>query len=105
MLIRVTQEHIDEGECHRCYCPIALAIKDILNVPRFPSEQFVEVNKKSITLLEPLSGRDGDRTKWVPEVAEKFIEQFDGWKTQQNNNYSGPDAVVCPEPFEFELEV
>ena len=39
------------------------------------------------------------------DLLEKFIEQFDGWKTQQNNNYSGPDAVVCPEPFEFELEV
>ena len=88
MLIKVTQEHIDEGTPMHCWrCPVALAIRDTIaeneTYGRLPS---VDVNRS----WGSISGIDYDK-RWFAfsERVVSFIDTFDRG-----------DHVW---PFEFEL--
>ena len=94
MKIKVTQEHIDTAYCHRCYCPIALAIKEACGVRR-NDEKFVQIDTDG-SVYFPAICRTVDLSEYAKE-AELFILQYDEWAS------TGQD-YECPEPFEFELE-
>ena len=91
MKISVTQEHIYSASCHKCYCPIALAIKDAFDVPDV-SDEFVDVEECGVVELKELN-----KTIPLPDHAVDFIDSYDAW-ARRTTNY-------CPKPFEFELEI
>lgn len=86
MLIKVTQEHIDQGKPRDCAsCPIAKAINSLLK-----DKYSCEVASRVMTI------REIDAFKWIlgfdtPETCAKFIIKFDNLKPV--------------EPFEFELDI
>ena len=95
MKIKVTQHHIDTAYCHRCYCPIALAIKEACGIRR-NDEKFVQVDADGLVYF-PAQCRTVDLSDYAKE-AELFIQQYDEWTSQQD------EWSECPKPFEFELE-
>ena len=104
MKIKVTQHHIDTAHCHRCYCPIALAIKEACGI-RLNDERFVDVRQGGIIYI---SGNE----ILLPQEAELFIQQYDDWSNCRANRDQRPEddlprggrGSVRPKPFEFELE-
>ena len=109
MKIKVTQEHIDTAHCHRCYCPIALAIKEACGISR-NDEKFVQVDADGLVYF-PAQCRTVDLSDYAKE-AELFIQQYDDWsnchgKWEQDpadDLPRGGRGAVCPKPIEFELE-
>jgi len=81
MKITVTQEHINKGKRQsRCFCPIALAIKDVLGQNCDP-----RVGDMCIFI-----GKDPKQYYVTPWQAKAFISIF--------------DSGGIPNPIEFELE-
>lgn len=82
MIIRVTQEHILNGNrCNSMSCPIGLAIADAIG-------EFVIVNGKWVSGYSPDLG-----TVNLPAQARDFISLYDG---------AGAEAV---RPMEFDLPI
>ena len=94
MKIKVTQHHIDTAYCHRCYCPIALAIKEACGIRRL-DESFVYVDVDG-SVYFPAICRTVELSDYAKEAA-LFIQQYDEWATDRTLD-------ECPKPFEFELE-
>lgn len=80
MNIKVTQKHIDEGLRWNCsYCPIALAIKELLKVA------VVSVNARTVYFPFDI------KSEKLPLNISTFIKRF--------------DAGCIVYPIEFELEI
>ena len=109
MKIKVTQHHIDTAHCHRCYCPIALAIKEACGIRR-NDEKFVQIDTDG-SVYFPAICRTVDLSEYAKE-AELFIQQYDDWSNCRANRDQRPEddlprggrGSVRPKPFEFELE-
>lgn len=88
MLIKVTQEHIDNGVRQDCMgCPIALACKDAGIKTPWVTETYVA----------SCQFPSGEEKISLPLVAEEFVRNFDN---------EVEDAVAIKRvPFEFELDV
>lgn len=83
MLVKVTQQHIDEGKCNDIFrCAVALAIKEALNA----SNVVVSVDDVDLCI---------DRIWYIdcplPEEAKVFIRKYDFYK----------GLKVTPFEFEF----
>ena len=114
MKIKVTQHHIDTAYCHRCYCPIALAIKEACGIRR-NDEKFVQVDADGLVYF-PAQCRTVDLSDYAKE-AELFIQQYDHWSNASRClevlglNHQGECVPrggrgrVRPKSFEFELKV
>lgn len=89
MTINVTQHHIDIGKQQSLdFCPVALAIKDVVGFP------WVLVSPGVVFLggvIECMRLMGLDKRMPLPEIASRFVEAFDEG-----------DPVA---PFQFELEV
>ena len=88
MKIQVTEKHIKNGEPRSCeFCPIALAIKEVLGENVFVNNNF-EVNWRSLDAII-----DGDLfCHTLPKEASQFIDMFDD------------NSKVRPLEFELDLE-
>lgn len=76
--IRVTAEHIAAGRrFHRCECPIALAIKECTGEPWIVYHSRIDRIFGSLILA-------------LPDVARKFIADFDGGRPVQPIEFTLP---------------
>ena len=73
MLIKVTQEHIDNGVQHKSkFCPIALAIKDTVQ-----NNFGVSVGPEKAYIFNSSNGDIRIDMYELPEIARDFVSSFD----------------------------
>ena len=98
MKIKVTQEHIDNGEANCFSCPISLAGKE-----QIKGVGIVEVGSRSLfTYHNESDEQERDLLEYkLPKEARQFVRKFDDYR----GHPLAQDRFKCPEPFEFELGV
>lgn len=78
MKLTVTQKHINKGKREKeCFCPIAQALKEQLDIPQdadFHSSEYVEVGDEYAFVY--VNGRETRKYK-LPKKASKFVVNFD----------------------------
>lgn len=94
MKIKVTQEHIDNGEAGCFMCPIAIAGRE-----QIEGVEIVEVGSRSLfTYHNESDEQERDMIEYkLPKEAQEFVRKFD--------DYGMSSDYEPPEPFEFELGV
>lgn len=89
MIIKVTQEHIDNGKkCRTDTCAIAIAISESLE---YPYQVRVILNESFTAICKIYSQNRNIKTIILPQRVQEFIESFD-------NDYK-------VEPMEFEINL